>query len=263
MAQFKLYVLGYPHLERDGVPVSVPRRKIMALLVYLAVNTGGATRDELAALFWPNHNQNLARAELRRTLSGVRKILGQNAIQVFQVDSGEVQLGNETTAGFNLWLDLAEFQRCLQEATNATKHFDRNSSVCLEMLSRGVQFYHADFLSGFALKDSLAFDEWQAWQAEHFKRELREALKWLSSSHLERCEFSIALEYAQRWMQIEPEEEAAHCMLMRIFSANGQRSAALNQYRICQRLLRTELGAEPAIETTRLFESIRDGEPGR
>jgi DNA-binding SARP family transcriptional activator len=263
MTQFKLYVLGYPHLERDGFTVSIPRRKILALLVYLAVNAGDINRDELAAFFWPNHNQKMARAELRRTLSNLRKILGQNAIPIISPAGVLAQVKKDPAVGFHIWLDLAEFRRNLHEATVATKHLGRNSSECLESLSKAVELYHANFLAGFTLKDSLAFDEWQMWQAERLKRELLEALQWLSSSHLERSEYGLALRYTQQWMESEPEEEAAHCMLMRIYAANGQRGAAMAQYRICQRFLRTELGIEPAIETTRLFESIRDSEPGR
>jgi predicted ATPase/DNA-binding SARP family transcriptional activator len=263
MAQFKLYVLGYPHLERDGVTVSIPRRKIMALLAYRAVNAGDINRDELAELFWPNHNQKMARAELRRTLSNLRKILGQNAIPIISPAGAQAQVEKDTAVGFHIWLDLAEFRRYLHEATVATKHLSRNSSECLESLSKAVQLYHAHFLAGFTLKDSSAFDEWQTWQAERLKRELLEALQWLSSSHLERSEYAMALRYAQQWVESEPEEEAAHCMMMRIYAANGQRGAAMTQYRICQRLLRMELGIEPAVETTRLFESIRDSEPGR
>ena len=263
MAQFKLYVFGYPHLERDGLPASIPRRKILALLVYLAVNGGGINRDELATLFWPNHNQNMARAELRRTLSNLRKILGQDATPIILPADAQAQVEKDNVVGYQIWSDLAEFRRGLHEATVATMHLSRNSSECLESLSKAVQLYHAHFLAGFTLKDSLAFDEWQMWQAERLKRELLEALQWLSSGHLERSEYPMALRYAQRWVENEPEEEAAHCMLMRIYAANGQRGAAMTQYRICQRLLRTELEIEPATETTRLFESIRDGELGR
>ena len=37
MSQWVLHLLGSPRLERDGTPVGIQRRKVMALLIYLAV----------------------------------------------------------------------------------------------------------------------------------------------------------------------------------------------------------------------------------
>jgi DNA-binding SARP family transcriptional activator len=45
---------------------------------------------------------------------------------------------------------------------------------------------------------------------------------------------------------------------MRLLALNGQQIAALAQYKTCCRLLREEWGVEPAEETTRLYEKIRD-----
>ena len=38
---------------------------------------------------------------------------------------------------------------------------------------------------------------------------------------------------------------------------SGQRGMALAQYESCQRILETELGIEPEVETTALYEQIR------
>jgi predicted ATPase len=49
---------------------------------------------------------------------------------------------------------------------------------------------------------------------------------------------------------------------MRLLMLSGQRGTALAQYETCRRLLAEELGVEPAAETTKLYEQIRDGELG-
>jgi DNA-binding SARP family transcriptional activator len=62
MAQLALYVFGAPRLEREGALVKIQRRKVLALLVFLAVSGRSHTRDVLAALFWPDEDKNDARA---------------------------------------------------------------------------------------------------------------------------------------------------------------------------------------------------------
>jgi DNA-binding SARP family transcriptional activator len=76
MSQLALFLLGAPRLERDGAPLQVERRKAMALLAYLAVTGRAHSREALAALFWPEHDQARARAALRRTLSSLNVALG-------------------------------------------------------------------------------------------------------------------------------------------------------------------------------------------
>ncbi len=51
--------------------------------------------------------------------------------------------------------------------------------------------------------------------------------------------------------------ESAYCQLMTALAQDGQRSAALSQYQICQKRLNAELGVSPSQETTALYEQIQ------
>ena len=80
----RLSILGSADLRGpDGQPLlsvlSQPKR--LTLLAYLALNaTGGFTRrDKLLALFWPDSDTDKARGSLRRSLSYLRKSLGEGA----------------------------------------------------------------------------------------------------------------------------------------------------------------------------------------
>ena len=53
MSQLALHLLGPPRIELDGEPVQIPRRKAMALFVYLAVTGHSHSRDSLSTLLWP------------------------------------------------------------------------------------------------------------------------------------------------------------------------------------------------------------------
>jgi DNA-binding SARP family transcriptional activator len=76
MDALRLFLLGAPHIEREGEPVEVDTRKAIALLTYLVMTRQSHTRDALATLLWPELDQPHARAALRRTLSVLRKALG-------------------------------------------------------------------------------------------------------------------------------------------------------------------------------------------
>jgi two-component SAPR family response regulator len=61
MSQLVLHLFGTPRLERDGTRVEIHRRKVLALLSYLAVTGKSHPRDSLATMFWSEHDQGSAR----------------------------------------------------------------------------------------------------------------------------------------------------------------------------------------------------------
>ena len=62
MPGLKLFLLGSPRIEQDGQPYEVKRRKLWAILAYLAVSGETQRRDTLATLLWPDSDQSQARA---------------------------------------------------------------------------------------------------------------------------------------------------------------------------------------------------------
>ena len=48
MSCLGLYLLGPPHIELDGEPIHLPRRKALAFLAYLAVTNRAHSRDNFA-----------------------------------------------------------------------------------------------------------------------------------------------------------------------------------------------------------------------
>jgi len=57
-----------------------------------------------------------------------------------------------------------------------------------------------------------------------------------------------ALDFARRWVELDPLSEGAHRELMRLYAWTGQRPSALKQYRQCVRSLDRELGVAPLPE---------------
>jgi DNA-binding SARP family transcriptional activator/predicted ATPase len=233
-------LLGPPLAERDGKRVSFDTRKAMALLAHLALADRPRSREALCGLLWPAHDPDHARGALRRTLSTLRGAVGEQ------------------------WIDTAGDSIALRRATGLELDVDRFRELAadgasLESLSEAVALYSGGFMEGFSLRDSPEFDDWQTREADLLERELGSALRYLVELLVARGDYERALHHARRWLEVDPLHEPAHRELIRLYAWNGDRAAALEQYRNCVRILSKELGVGPLDETAALYEQVNDG----
>ena len=245
-------MLGAPRIEHDGVPIEVDTRKATALAAYLAVTRRGHTRDALAGLLWPEYGQSRARAALRRTLSSLGKARAEGWLRA---DREGVDLAHDA-----IGVDVLRFQDLLAECR---RHGHPESEVCPECLpplSEAVALYRDDFMAGFGLRDSVAFDDWQFFQSESLRRELAGALQRLARGRGALGEWEAAVAHARRWLALDALHEPAHRLLMSLYAYSDERAAALRQYRECVRVLDRELGVAPLEETTLLYRAIQEND---
>lgn len=263
MSLLQIHLFGAPRLEQNGESVVVHRRKVMALLAYMAVTDQPHSRDALATLLWPEYDQSSARTNLRRDLSRLKSLVGD---EVLLIDRAQVSVNPEA----GLWLDVAEFQRRVATAQQHGHAPQQLCANCLAALTEAVALYGEDFMAGFTLPDSPDFDEWQFFQSEGLRQSLAEALQQLIGWHVGQQEFEQGIEYGRHWLALDPLHEPAQRQLMRLYAWADQQAAALRQYQECVRLLEEELGVEPEAETVALYNAIRTrqlempvGEQGR
>ncbi len=250
MTVYRVFLFGAPRIEFHRQPVVIDTRKALALLAYLIISGEPQSRDTLATLLWPESDQTSARAALRRTLSTLRRVLSEDV-----VDFGREVINLKPSGDF--WCDVTEFRSLLGECKNHGHPGDRVCSRCQSPLVEAAEIYKGDFLEGFSLRDSIRFDDWQFLQADQLRRELASVLERLVVIYNDGEEFSTALEYARRWLTLDPLNEIAHRLLISLYAHSGQRNAALRQYRYCVRILDQELGVPPLEETTQLYEDVK------
>ena len=77
MPPLQVFLFGPPRIERDEQVLPVNRRKMLALLAYLLITRQPHSREALAAQFWPEFDTSSALANLRRDLSRLKEILGE------------------------------------------------------------------------------------------------------------------------------------------------------------------------------------------
>ncbi len=250
MNQLRLFFMGTPRIERGGEVVATDTRKAIALLAYLAVSGERPSRDLLAAFLWPEFDEQRSKAALRRTLSTAKAATGEEALYITRQS-----LGLEEGA---FWCDVMAFQSAVEAAADCQRQAEGFSATCLPHLETAAGLYRNDFLAGFSLRDSQAFDDWQVQQAEHLRRQLSITLEQLVHGYKSTGAYGNALAHARRWLQLDPLREEAHRQLMQLYAWTGQRTAALQQYRECVRILEEELDVSPLAETIALYESIQN-----
>jgi predicted ATPase/DNA-binding SARP family transcriptional activator len=247
-------LFGMPQIKRGNEPITVQRRKDLALLIYLLVTSQPHSRDVLATLLWQEEGQSVARSNLRKSLSRLKGLLGEDALLVSQEHIG-------LHPDLSLHLDVQDFNTRLEQFRQ--HHPDRNRQepdlcpACRQALDEAASIYQADFLNGFNLPDSSTFDEWQFFQAESLRQNLALVLELLAHQYTLDGNFEAAITFCRRWLSLDKLHEPAQRQLMLLYALNGQATAAKRQFEECVHLLEEELHTKPEPETLQLFDAIQ------
>ena len=126
-----------------------------------------------------------------------------------------------------------------------------------ESLHRAEALYRDDFMAGFTLRDAPDYDDWLHFTADGLRQQFAAVLGRLVTLAVGSGDLDAATGHARRWLAVEPLHEPAHQALIQLYAWTGQRSAALQQYRACVRVLDRELGVGPLQETARLADAVR------
>ena len=249
MPASELTFLGPPQIVRDGQPVTVQRRKSLALLAYLAVTGQAHSRDALATLLWPDLDQAHGHTVLRSVLADLHRALGADAFSAAG-DQVAWRGGPDVTA------DVVRFRALAAEVAAHHPAASPLCDACLAALRWAAALYRADFLAGFSLTDAVEFDAWQTIQTETLRLELAGVLEKLAHGLADRGQFDDAISAARQWLAQDPLNEAAHCALIVFHGRAGDRAAAARQFSECARVLQAELGIAPGPETVALHEAV-------
>ncbi|MCL4250827.1 MAG: tetratricopeptide repeat protein [Anaerolineae bacterium] len=258
MAGLVFSLLGSLQIEHRRLgEISLTNRKAIGLLAYLLVESDHAhSREFLLGLLWPDLPTAAAQNNLRVTWAQLQKALGTSAS-----DEQPTLIGDRLALGFNPLsdheLDVTRF-RGLTEECRLHPHPDpQDCSECAARLTEALDLVRGDFLDEFSLANCLQFDEWLLTQRQRFQVQVMAALEQLAAFHERADQLAAAERTTRRLLEYDPLSESAYRQLMRVLARADQRSAALDVYETCRRVLATELGLAPAVETVILAEQIR------
>ena len=238
--------------------ITIPKRKALALLVYLVIGVDHPhTRESLLGLLWPEHSTPAAQNNLRVTCSQL-----QNYLEKAQDDAQPYLISNRLDLQFNplsrYELDVTLFRNLIEACrTHAHPGQPQDCAECAARLTQAMTLVRGPFLNGFSLPDCPAFDDWLLVQREHIHLQVTSVLEQLAAFHERAGQLPEAERAIRHLLEIDPLSESAYRQLMRVLARADQRSAALDAYETCRRVLATELGLAPAVETVMLAEQIR------
>ena len=210
--------------------------KIVGMLAYLALPSIGrfVRRDLLAALLWPDLDQERARKAVRQSIHAVRATLGAEALP---------GRGDEEVA-----LSAAHV-RC--DVTSFSEAADSG------MLMEALRLYAGELLPGFHVTDCAEFDRWLD-DERAAARERAAAVTWALAQRLESDnELSNAAVMARRSVRLTWTDERALRRALSMLDRLGDRAGAARLYDEFAKRLMTELEVHPSDETARLMARIR------
>ncbi len=246
MIKLTLTLLGTREVLLNEQPVSgFITAKAQALFFYLAVTGRAHKRDVLGSLLWPEVSNAQARKNLRDILPNLRTLVGSH----LRIDRESVAFDRSQP----YQIDVEEFRSTLETLKAETP---------LEQLRAAVDLYMGEFLLGFAVRDSQEFDEWLLMQREQLHLLAIRGLAVLSERCLTQKLIQTGLEASHRLLQFDPLHEQGVCNCMMLLVLNGARNAALSLYEEFSKQLKQEVGVNPLLTTSAMYEEIRSGQIG-
>lgn len=230
----RIELFGAPAIRIGEERFEHRSRKVMALLAYLAMRADEhLPRSHLAALLWGDSGEEQARANLRQTLSQLRKLFKQAGHDPIMVPFDKVVLASDGVT------------------IDARSVLNGGMAIEPKMLAAWP-----DFLEGFSV-GAPEFDRWMAAQRSAIQSRLIEGLEKAASDAARKNKHAAASENLAIALKLDPLQEALHRRLMESLAAQGKSDEALAQYNAYRNLLEKELQIEPDAETRALASKIR------
>src|SRR2546429_658716 len=221
--------------EGRAVPSTLAQPKRLALLAYLAVQTAGARRDSVVALFWPELDTAHARGALRQSLRFLRRELGDGILN----GHGDEAIEFEPAT---VWCDVVAFELACKAGQAA----------------QALQLYRGGSLDGCCV--SGGSPELERWIAAERTRLGQLAVR-AAADVVERAErdgdLQAAVHAARHGVALDPDDESALARLVALLDRSGDRAGALSAFEAFRRRLQREYDATPSPETDARIQAIR------
>ena len=231
----RLQMFGVPALTDTDGRVRLALKRGYALLAYLALAGRPLPREHLAALLWPDADEDRARTRLRRLLYQVEDLCGRDLL--------ETREGSVSIAQGALACDAVEFRRMAQLLVGGgtpglpLPELHAQALAACEPLLQGLSF------------GSDAFEDWVAAQRIEHQHLLARALTRIAELQRAAGELAEAGQTLERLLRLDPFSEPAYVLRMAICAEAGDAAGVEAQFARCADALRAEFGCKPSAAT--------------
>lgn len=246
----RVFFFGKFEMLCDGNAIRLGRNgKALTILKYLLANRSRpVSQDHLMGWLWPESNLKKARWSLNSAIHGLRKLLGgcspSLSTDYVTLDDGYYQL----SPAVRVWTDVEEFDACCEKGRRLEKQGSVQEAV-LEY-ERAVALYRGDYL----IED--LYEDWTMVEREHLSNAYMDMLGKLAAHHMETGQYWESIRGCYKVLEKELCHEGSYRLLMHCYARLGLRGRALEQYRICEKILEDKYGMMPSSETRAVYASI-------
>lgn len=248
MRKLDICGFGIPRVSAEDLgELRFQTDKSLELLVVAALSPDKQlTRSSAAASMRMDVPESQARKALSTDLWRMRKAfdsVGLDSSDYVQSDPRGIGLNPEAP----IRLDLLDFERSY-DCLGAIPAFDLNQDQA-DKLKSLTELWRDEILVGFDY-------EWCFVLRERLRSKYTALVDQLLHFALERDNWSEAVVWAKRLLELDPLMEHAHRALMQCHFLTGNRAMAIRQYGDCKAILARELAVEPSEETTRMYRGL-------
>ena len=234
MPNLQINLLGEFSLEVDGTLVpEISAARFQGLIAYLSLLPEALiSRRQLASLFWPDSRPSQARANLRKLIFDLRH--AHPGVDRWLETSGSMLHWQED---ITLTLDVKTFENAIEQAQNTSQ------------LETALELYRGELLPG-------NFDDWVLLERQRLEGLYVQTMEKLIQELEGQRDYSLAIHYAQRLINIAPMEENNYRQLMRLCALNGDRAGLVSAFNLCASVLQRELDIQPSPLTRNLYQRL-------
>ncbi len=246
-----LRTFGFVEIFRDEskpfAPDAWTTKRARDIFIYIATSKHRRVdKDILIDAFWLEDDLKTIEKNFHPTISHIRKAL--NSRQSFKQNflvfrDGAYQLNPE----LDYSIDTEEFENAIAEAEKAKK--EKHTGNFKANLEKAHALYRGEYMAG-------VYDDWAEERRPFYAEQFARVLNALAKIAVGEKKWSNALKLSSEILEINPYREDAHRLLMKVFAAQGKRSAVVEQFETLQTLLKSELGVTPAPETRKLLQEL-------
>ncbi len=222
-------------------------RSGQTILRYLMAQTGyRANMDVLMEVLWPDDEPDVARRKLQIAVYALRRSL--NSHYSCGPGGGYILFKDrvyQLNPAVSFRSDVDDFL-ALYKAGQQAAHREEAATY----FERACRLHTGPFLA----EDLYA--DWPINRREQLSQVYLAMCSTLADHYLQVGRFEDAAKWASTILNENRCDEAAHRLLIRIYTVQGRRSEALRQYQRCERVLLEDLGVRPMPETVHVFQSI-------
>ncbi len=236
----RLCLFGLPRVEAGDIQLDrFPTRRCVLILARLAIaHQRRMSRAQLAEVLWPDEPYEATRQRMRQELSRLRLALGpfdqllETTAESVRLDLTEVQL------------DVDEFERLIRTAKHSIEPAQRQS-----LLRRIVEMASARFMSG-------STESWIEVERMRLDVVRYGAMVDLGNLLLESDHPDEAMRFAQEAIEVAPERESAHLLLVSALRDLGHFESAVAHFRAFRLAMTTKHGVRLSAHAERIGAEI-------